>query len=242
MRLDQELVKRRLVESRQEAQVCIEKGFVTLHGVIVTKPHQRVAKTDELAVTARRKYVSRGGEKLEGVLHAVYGADEKIHSHIALASVLDIGASTGGFTDCLLSYGAHDIDAVDVGTAQLHPTLKANASVRSFETTDIRDFHPMKHYDVIVVDLSFISITNVLDTIMTFVEQETELFLLVKPQFEVGREHLKKGIVRDEHIRQTALENLLDIVKNTDAKEVLSFPSVIEGGDGNQEYFIYAKF
>ncbi len=242
IRIDTALVLRKLVESRQEAQECIEKGYVTVNGEVVTKTHRLVSDSDSIIVNIRRKYVSRGGDKLEGILHDVYGDDVAIRSHLTGVSALDIGSSTGGFTDCLLKYGARDIDAVDVGTSQLHEILKADSRVRSFETTDIRDFHPMKQYSIIVVDLSFISLTNVFEDVMAFVGRETELFLLVKPQFEVGREHLKKGIVRDEHIRQLALDNLLDIVKNTNVKEVLSFQSVLEGGDGNQEYFIYAKF
>ena len=163
MRLDQELVKRGLCESRTEAQELIESGAVLVNGVIFTKQTRQVNDTDEISVASRRRFVSRGGEKLEGILLDVFGGEDEVRSFCEAKTALDIGASTGGFTDCLLSYGVGHVDAVDVGTLQLHTKVKENARVSSFENTDIRLFKTDKKYDIIVADLSFISLSNIFD-------------------------------------------------------------------------------
>lgn len=240
MRLDQEIVKRGLCNSRKEAQEIIEQGGVFVNGSVCLKQIRQVEDTDEIVVTFRRKYVSRGGEKLEGVLLDIFLDEDKARRFCHAKSALDIGSSTGGFTDCLLSYGVSDVDAVDVGTSQLHTKIKEDNRVHVFENTDIRSFNSNNKYDIIVADLSFISLENVLDGIVSFGKEETNYFLLLKPQFEVGRGNTKKGIVKDEALVNSILEKYVTLASSKGLKEVKIFPSHIKGGEGNQEYFLYA--
>ncbi len=241
MRLDQELVQRGLCESRTEAQELIAQGKVIVDGIISTKQTKQVTSGNEIVLTAQRKFVSRGGEKLEGVFTQVYGNEEFIRANIANKEALDIGSSTGGFTDCLLLYGVGHVDAVDVGTEQLHASLRSNSRVSLFENTDIRSFSKDKKYDVIVADLSFIPLTHVFTDAITFGAQGALYFFLIKPQFEVGRGNTKKGIVKDETLVQELLAKYATLAEESGLVDIAVYPCVIQGGDGNQEYFLYGK-
>lgn len=241
MRLDQELVQRGLCESRTEAQELIAQGHVLVDGIVSTKQIKQVNAENGITLTAKRRFVSRGGEKLEGALVQIYDNEDAIRAVIANKEALDIGSSTGGFTDCLLSYGVQHVDAVDVGTEQLHASLRSNPKVSLFENTDIRSFSKEKTYDVIVADLSFIPLTHVFTDAITFGTQSAEYFFLIKPQFEVGRGNTKKGIVKDETLVQELLAKYVMLAKEGGLTEVVVFPCVIQGGDGNQEYFLYGK-
>ncbi len=241
MRIDQELVARKLCESRQEAQESIENGYVYLDGIIVLKKTRQVSESSVITVTGRRKFVSRGGDKLEGILLDIYKDENTIKGKLANKSALDIGSSTGGFTDCLLSYGVQHVTAVDVGTGQTHPKLLDNRSVAIVEKTDIRNFRPSATFDIIVADLSFISLEKVIETIFTFGANGSLFFLLIKPQFEVGFGNTKKGIVKDIVLTKEVLIKYKYFFK---AKKVLDLqicPCRIEGSDGNQEYFVYFR-
>ncbi len=241
MRLDQELVQRGLCESRTEAQELIAQGHVLVDGIVSTKQTKQVTSDNDIVLTAQRKFVSRGGEKLEGVLTQVYGNEELIRANLASKEVLDIGSSTGGFTDCLLSYGVQHVDAVDVGTEQLHTSLRSNPKVSLFENTDIRSFSKDKKYDVLVADLSFIPLIHVFADAVAFGVPGALYFFLIKPQFEVGRGNTKKGIVKDETLVQELLAKYVTLAEEESLTEVAVFPCVIQGGDGNQEYFLYGK-
>ena len=155
---------------------------------------------------------------------------------------LDVGSSTGGFTDCLLSYGVDHVDAVDVGTLQLHEKIRNNPNVSVYENTDIRNFTSEKQYDIIVADLSFIPLHQVLEDIIRLRAHHTEYFLLIKPQFEVGKGNTKKGIVKDEKLVEKVLEEYKESLENKGISDIHIFPCHIQGGDGNQEYFLYGKF
>lgn len=240
MRLDQELVKRGLSESRTEAQELVESGSVLVNGAVSTKQTKQVGETDMLEVTSRRKFVSRGGEKLEGIFLDIFGTEEKVKEFCFGKVTLDIGSSTGGFTDYLLQNGVAYVDAVDVGTMQLHPKLRSDNKVSLFENTDIRNFKSEKRYDIVVADLSFISLQSVFKTIYTFGSKGTYYFLLIKPQFEVGKGNTKKGIVKDEEIVQKVLSEYVTLARKFGMEDVKVFPCRIQGGDGNQEYFLYA--
>lgn len=241
MRLDQTLVAKGLCESRTEAQELIESGFVLVNGAVNKKQSQKLVGTDTLEVRGKRAFVSRGGMKLRGVLHDVYGDDDVIRRKLEGKVGIDIGSSTGGFTDCLLSYGIAHIDAVDVGTEQLHPTLRSDARVQSFENTDIRSFVTKVKYDLVVADLSFISLETVLDTILALGTVDTEFFLLLKPQFEVGKGNTKKGIVKDGSLVSDVLKKYEVAAKSKGLNSVSIFPCHIQGGDGNQEFFLVGK-
>lgn len=239
MRLDQELVRRGLSESRTEAQELIEAGFVLLYDKVCYKQTKQVDETTKIQVTKRRDFVSRGGKKLHGILTQIYGNDDAIRQFCANKKVLDVGASTGGFTDCLLQYGVFSVEAVDVGTSQLHQKIKENTRVISYENTDIRNFSTSNSYDVIVADLSFIPLEHVLDTLISFGKKDTSYFLLIKPQFEVGKGKTKKGIVKEEILINELLVKYEKLAKEKGFIRIEIVPCSIQGGDGNQEYFLY---
>ena len=262
MRLDQTLVVRGLCESRTEAQELIESGFVLVNGVVNKKQAKSILEEDIIELMARRKYVSRGGEKLEGVFQDVFKYKREFlvrqMSNVLQSSetpargtlveqgyplldgilALDIGSSTGGFTDCLLQFGVSHVDAVDVGTEQLHVKLRNDPRISLFENTDIREFKTDILYDLVVADLSFISLEAVLDTILAFGKTDAEFFLLLKPQFEVGKGNTKKGIVKDGDLVSKVLKRYENAAKSKGLRSVSIFPCHIQGGDGNQEFFL----
>lgn len=241
MRLDLELVKRGLSVSRTEAQEYIQMGGVIVNGEVATKQTRHVTDEDVILVTGKRKYVSRGGEKLEGALLDVFGSEEKVRELCSDRRALDVGSSTGGFTDCLLGFGAAHIDAVDVGTDQLHGKLRKDERVSIFEQTDIRNFTPNVPYDIIVADLSFIPLSYVLSKILELGSMDASYFLLLKPQFEVGKGATKKGIVKDLSLIEEVLSKYKLLAQEYGAQEVQTYPCRLTGGDGNQEYFLYFK-
>ncbi len=239
MRLDQELVQRKLVGSRKEAQELITSGNIFVDEVLCLKQTKQVTENTVLKVTKRRDFVSRGGEKLRGALSYIYKNDDAIRQFCSNKSVLDVGASTGGFTDCLLSYNVLSVDAVDVGTSQLHLRLKEDKRVSSCENTDIRVFKSAITYDIIVADLSFISLVTVFDYILELGGNGTTFFLLIKPQFEVGKGNTKKGIVKEENLVTDILAKYTKLAEEKGLVSVDIFKCILQGGDGNQEYFLY---
>jgi 23S rRNA (cytidine1920-2'-O)/16S rRNA (cytidine1409-2'-O)-methyltransferase len=241
MRLDVALVTRGLVTSRTEAQELIGQGLVSVNGHASKKQTKEVKDEDVLEVSGRRDFVSRGGDKLRGIFQDIYGEDDMIRARIAGKVALDIGSSTGGFTDCLLKYGATHVTAVDVGTEQFHASLRADARISLFENTDIRKFSTEDHYDIIVADLSFISLETVFDTILGLGSAACEFFLLLKPQFEVGKGNTKKGIVKDMALVAELMKKYEVMAKLHGLQDVQLLPCHIQGGDGNQEYFLYCK-
>lgn len=240
MRLDQALVQQKLCESRQEAQELIASGNVLVDEAVCTKQTRQVTK-EALVVTSSRKYVSRGGIKLEGAFFDAYKETEVIHRELKAKFAIDIGSSTGGFTDCLLNYGAAHVTCVDVGSSQLHPKLQKDDRVSLFENTDIRNLKTETVYDLIVADVSFITLEKIIDVILSFGKSGSEYFLLIKPQFEVGKGNTKKGIVKDSKLVKEILEKYSLSFSNKGFKNIEVFPCKIQGGDGNQEYFIYTK-
>ncbi|HDL42251.1 MAG TPA: TlyA family RNA methyltransferase, partial [Actinobacteria bacterium] len=204
MRVDRLLVERGLVASRAKGQQAIRDGCVEADGVPVDRVSRLVSSTVELSVDPRAdRYVSRGGRKLRAALDA-FGID------VGGSRCVDLGASTGGFTDCLLQAGAVSVVTVDVGTGQLHPTIAADARVSVHEGLHIAAADVGKlggPFDVVVVDLSFISMTQAAPHIARFVSPSGDAVVLVKPQFEVGRGGLdKRGVVRDEERRVAAVD------------------------------------
>ncbi len=239
MRLDLELVRRKLCESRQEAQECIEQGFVLLDGKKILKSTRQVTPNSDINVVQTRKFVSRGGDKLEGAILKIYPHAAK--NLFRDKSALDIGSSTGGFTDCLLLYEASHVTAVDVGTSQLHTSLRNDLRITLFENIDIRDFKGEGAFDVIVADVSFISLEKILHTIINFGHQDSEFFLLIKPQFEVGFGNTKKGVVKDLNLVDKVLLKYDSLLHEHGCRDIQIFPSTLKGGDGNQEYFVYCR-
>lgn len=233
-RADLLLVERGLFESRAKAQDAIAAGLVTANGVLVRKPADEVATTAVLSAAPAHPYVSRGGLKLAAALeHFAFDAKDRI--------CLDIGSSTGGFTDVLLTRGAKRVYAVDVGRDQLHPKLRGDARVASMETTDIRklDASALPNApDLVVIDVSFISLKLVLPSALRLAAPRAEIVALIKPQFEAPRSAIKKGIVRDDAVHQAVCKDISDFAVTLGCEIVDVIPSPIAGGDGNREFLI----
>ncbi|MBQ9605017.1 MAG: TlyA family RNA methyltransferase [Firmicutes bacterium] len=232
MRIDM-LLKEKYGFSRQKAQQLIKEGAVKLNGAVVMKPSVSADENDNVEMLENDvlKYVGRGGLKLEGAIKS-FGLDLKD------MVCLDIGASTGGFTDCMLQNGAKYVYAVDVGTAQLADSLKSDKRVASFENTDISDFSCRENIGFIACDVSFVSLSKILPHIDRLLGGKNAV-VLVKPQFEAGREHLSKsGVVRDVKVHKKVLERIV-----SEAAQHGLFcggieVSPIKGGDGNTEYLM----
>jgi 23S rRNA (cytidine1920-2'-O)/16S rRNA (cytidine1409-2'-O)-methyltransferase len=237
-RADQLLVERGLAESRQRAQALILAGLVYAGERRIDKAGQTVPEETLIVVRGRdHPWVSRGGVKLA---HALDCFAIKVADLVAL----DIGASTGGFTDVLLARGARRVYAVDVGTGQLHPSLRADARIVSIEETDIRRLDPSRlaeRPDVIAVDVSFISLRLVLPSALALAARPAHLVALVKPQFEAPRASIKKGIVRDPAVHEAVCAGIADFAASLGCTNIVSFPSPIAGADGNREFFIGAE-
>lgn len=240
MRLDSLLVKKALCVTRQEAQELIAEGFVLVEGVVVKKQAKDIKEESEITLTGGRTYVSRGGNKLESALLTKFLTKESVTEALGGKTALDVGSSTGGFTDCLLSHNVSHVTAVDVGSSQLHDKLRINTRVSFFENTDIRNFTTEKKFDIIVADLSFIALDKILDSILTFGRSGTYLFLLIKPQFEVGRGNTKKGIVKDQAQVDSVVQKYKELASINNLRDVQIIKCGLQGGDGNQEYFLLA--
>jgi 23S rRNA (cytidine1920-2'-O)/16S rRNA (cytidine1409-2'-O)-methyltransferase len=236
-RADVVLVERGFFASRARAQEAISAGLVTVDGAVVRKASDMVADTAVITAEQPHPYVSRGGVKLAAALDA-------FHTNPKDKVCLDIGASTGGFTEVLLMRGAAHVYAVDVGHSQLHPTIVGNARVTNLEGTDARSLTPQiipQQADLLVSDVSFISLKLVLPAAVALLKPRAELAVLVKPQFEAGRDHVKKGIVRDEAVHRAVCEDMEAFVASLGFDIIGLVPSPIEGGDGNREFLLGAR-
>ena len=234
MRVDAALVARRLVASREKAQGLISAGLVTVNGVAVTKPSRRVGGEDALCVLGEtHPYVSRGGLKLEKALR-VFGAD------VTGQVCIDVGASTGGFTDVLLRAGARHVYAVDVGTGQLHESLLHDPRVTCMEHVNARALEramfPVPP-SLAVMDVSFISIRLILPALFAMLGELGRVITLVKPQFEAGRERIgKRGIVSKPEVHRAVLREIVAFPPTLGWRVRALDHSPIAGGDGNLEF------
>src|SRR5215468_4829144 len=236
-RADILLVQRGLFESRAKAQAAIAAGLVTADAVPVRKASETIAADAALVGEPAFPWVSRGGVKLDGAL-ARFGVA------VADRLCLDVGASTGGFTQVLLAHGARRVYAVDVGAGQLHPHLRGEPKIVSLEHTDIRSLDPNRlgeRPDFMTIDVSFISLKSVLPAAFAVAARPTHVLALVKPQFEASRAHIKKGIVRDPAVHAAVVAEISAHAASLGCRDIVSFPSPIAGGDGNLEFFVGAK-
>lgn len=232
-RLDQELEARGLLPSRARARDAILRGTVTVNGVVATKPNQQVGPADAIALDdPAARYVSRAALKLVAGLDA--GSIDP-----AGKTCLDLGSSTGGFTQVLLERGAAKVYAVDVGHDQLHQSLRGDPRVVSLEGVNGRDLDAgliPDPIDLIVSDVSFVSILKVIDPVLALAAPGAEAVILIKPQFEVGREHIGKGgIVSDESAITDAVQRVIAHFEDKGWKSLFTIGSPIAGGDGNRE-------
>jgi len=235
-RLDQLLVDRQLVETREKARALILSGSVLVNGQKADKAGHAVEMDAAIELLERPKYVSRGGIKLEAAL-------ETFHIDVMGCVCLDVGSSTGGFTDCLLQHGAARVYAIDVGTAQLDWKLRNDPRVVVREQVNARYLsreHVREPVDVAVCDVSFISVTMILPVLPGLLTENGEIVILVKPQFELERRQVGKGgIVRDPQLHELACRRVADAVTGLGLRPDV-IPSPILGAEGNREFLLYA--
>lgn len=233
-RLDQELVTLGLLTTRSQAESFIKLGSVTVNGKVVTKSGAMVSHSDEIKLTASEQYVSRAGLKLASVA-------KTLKLNFKDVTMLDVGSSTGGFTDYALQHGAKKVFAVEVGTNQLHPSLHNDPRIELHEKTDIRDFKPSEHIDIVLMDVSFISLRLVLPHIAKITDKSTQIVAMLKPQFEAENSGLKhKGVIKNDAMRRTILKDfeswaqkLFIITEKADSE--------VSGAKGNTERFYLLK-
>jgi 23S rRNA (cytidine1920-2'-O)/16S rRNA (cytidine1409-2'-O)-methyltransferase len=241
-RLDAELVRRKLFESREQAQAAIEQRRVLVNGAIAEKSARQVDAGEPITIAGEaRRFVSRGGEKLEGALERFATSAEGVFA-------FDAGASTGGFTDCLLQRGARGVVAADVGHGQLHERLRSDPRVEVYERMNLRTIDPVakfggRTFSLVVGDLSFISLRSLARNLVALTAKHGDLVLLVKPQFEAGREEVSRGrgIIRDPEVW---LRTLLEVESsfaglNATMMDVMASP--ITGADGNVEFLMWFR-
>lgn len=232
--MDTELVRLGLVATRSQAESYVKLKKVTVNGKIAPKPGFLVSQADSVKITATEQYVSRAALKLASVAELLYlQFDGK--------TVLDVGSSTGGFTEYALKHGARKVIAVELGTDQLHPSLRANTSIELHEKTDIRNFKTSQIIDLVVADVSFISLREILPSVIKLCTTDTRLAVMVKPQFEAVQSSLKhKGVIKNDKMRR-------DILKDFEQWALQHFQilnkadSEVSGSKGNKERFYLLK-
>ncbi len=238
VRADQLLVDRGLAESREKAKALILAGAVMVNGQKLDKPGHSIQQEAEVRVTQKLRYVSRGGLKLEGAL-------QQFHIDPTGKTCLDIGSSTGGFTDCLLQHGAAHVYAIDSGTSQLDWKLRSDPRVTVKENYNARHLNPADFFslmDLVVCDVSFISVTLVLPPARALLHETSEMVILIKPQFEAGRSQVGKGgIVRDPEVHRDVCARIERFVHETlGFQKTAIIDSPILGAEGNQEFLLHA--
>jgi 23S rRNA (cytidine1920-2'-O)/16S rRNA (cytidine1409-2'-O)-methyltransferase len=238
-RLDKVIKERRLIRSRSRAQRMIEAGRVKVNGQIVSRPGHPIDSEAEIEILGYEPYVSRGGEKLEAAL-------ERFRIDPKGRVCLDVGASTGGFTDCLLQHGAVKVYAIDVGHDQLHPRLRSHPLVVAREGLNARYLEPKdidEPIDLATVDVSFISLKLILPPLVEILAPGGDLVALVKPQFEVGKDALPKdGVVKDAAAQAKALQDVARFLRDETPWNVVDeMVSPIQGEKGNVEFFLHAR-
>ena len=238
-RLDVLLVERGLVQGLQRALALILAGEVWVNGQRLSKAGTLVPEDAAIRITGKEiPYVSRGGLKLEAALR-------QFEIDVTGFSCLDVGASTGGFTDCLLQHGARQVTAVDVGYGQLHWKLRSDPRVKVIERANIRHLDPRaipEGVDLACIDVSFISLKIVVPAVLKFLKRPGQIICLVKPQFEVGKKMVEKGgVVRDPALHQAVIEDVAGALNESGLRQLGVIPSPILGPKGNQEYLAYLE-
>ncbi len=236
-RLDKVIKQRRLIRSRSRAQRMIEAGRVKVDGHVITRPGHPIDSEAEIEILSYEQYVSRGGEKLEAAIEAF-----RIDPRGKVC--LDVGASTGGFTDCLLQHGASKVFAIDVGHDQLHPSLRRDPRVVAREGLNARYLEPQdigEPIDLVTIDVSFISLKLILPPLAEIIALKCDIIILVKPQFEVGKGKLPPdGIVKNETDRDAVLADIRAFIESETPWSVIGeIESPVQGEKGNTEFFLH---
>ena len=228
-RLDVVLAQRGLVATRSQAESYIKLGKVKVNGKILNKPSILVSDDDALEVRGEEQYVSRAALKLESVAR-------KLKLDFTDKTVLDVGSSTGGFTDYALKHGAIKVIAVDVGTGQLHLSLRADSRVELHEKTDIRDFSTAQQLDIIMIDVSFISLRLILPAVVRLSGKNTQVAAMLKPQFEASPREVNKGVIKNDAIRRKVLRDFEQWTRQH-FMIIDKADSEVAGAKGNRERF-----
>lgn len=233
-RLDQVMVLRHLVVSRSQAESYIKLGKVQVNGQRVKRAGTLVHDTDDIVLTANEQYVSRAGLKLASVANTLkLSFKNKV--------VLDVGSSTGGFTDYALKHGAQKVIAVELGRDQLHPSLHGNPDIELHEQTDIRNFQTIEQIDIVVADVSFVSLRDLLPSVAKLCNKDTQIVAMVKPQFEAKVDNLKHhGVIKNERIRRDILQNF-EVWAKKHFVILAKSDSDVTGSKGNRERFYLLK-
>ena len=234
IRLDHLLVAKGLTESRSQAENYIRLGKVIVGGIKQRKPGFFVNKDSDIKILQNTQYVSRAGLKLESVAKIL-----KLDFRNKI--VLDVGSSTGGFSDYALQNGARKVIAVDVGTNQLHPKLRLNSKIELHEKTDIRNFKTKDLIDIVVIDVSFISLRDILPSVVNLISKNTQIVAMVKPQFEAGKDNTIRGVVKNNSLRRKIMQDFEKWCKTNNLFVVNKRDSEIKGAKGNQERFYVLK-
>lgn len=230
-RLDELMVERAMVQSRAHAARLIRMGRVKFGPYTATKPGQFVSDSNKIEIVGGENYVSRAGFKLAS-------AAKQLNLNFIDITVLDVGSSTGGFTDYSLQHGAKKVVAIDVGTDQLHPSLRGNPKIDLHEKTDIRDVSAelIKDVNFVVIDVSFISLREILPTLFKVLPSKVQVLAMVKPQFEAGDKYKHHGVIKNDTIRRKILKDFEDWVKQY-AVIISKADSEVSGAKGNRERF-----
>lgn len=224
------LVERGLAKTKTQAEGYIKLGFVRVDGRMLTKPELTVSMNTHLAMIKPIQYVSRGALKLESVA-------DKLDIHFNGKNVLDVGSSTGGFSDFALQHGARHVIAVDIGKDQLHPNLRSNPSLEVYEQTDIRSLKKLSSVpDIVLIDVSFISLKEILPAVSKLISRDTIVIAMAKPQFEVSAQYKHEGILKNNRYRREALSELEKWMKQFFIL-ISKSDSQVSGSKGNLERF-----
>lgn len=237
MRLDL-FITERYGYSRNKAKSFIEKGLVSIDARVCKKPSEEVSEWDNISIVQapELEWVSRSAGKLEGFFQELWVW------LLTWKTALDIGSSTGGFTQIVLAHDIRIVDAVDVGTLQLHESIRGDTRVTSYENTDIRVFFPDKIYDIITIDVSFISLREIVPVLSRFADDHTSMYMLYKPQFEVWKENLRKtGVPKDDTVVQKKLSEFKDFLRVSWYEMRKISKSRVIGEAGNQEYMMWIQ-
>lgn len=236
MRLDVYLVEKGYAPTREKAQAMIMAGLVLVDGKVINKPGTKIKEGQRVEVKELPKYVSRAGYKLEWAL-------QRFNLDVKDMTALDVGSSTGGFTQCLLMHGVKRVYAVDVGRGQMDPKLRQDPRVVLYEETDARELtekHIPQPVDLITVDVSFISVRKILPNVLRFLKEEGILLVLVKPQFELEPKKVKKGIVREEEFKREAILGVIEFLRSLGMNIGGVIKAKPKGTKGNEEFFVLA--
>ena len=236
LRLDTWLVKQGIATDLAHAKILIDQGVILVNGSIALTDNRMIANSDSVLLSTPARFVSRGGEKLEAALLA-FGID------LRDKRVLDVGASTGGFTDCVLQRGAGEVTSLDVGKSQLHDRLVRDPRVKVLDTTNARSMtvDMVGDFDVIVADLSFISLRQVATALCEVLRPHGDMILLVKPQFEAEKSEVDKGsgVIRDVEIHQRTITQVTQAFESLGLKQSGLIESPLRGADGNTEFLLH---